>query len=605
MVSEAPHHDESDSDDSMDGGYQLEEESEEEKSVAEPADLLAPHGLRWVPVPAELNLLDPRGPRISTRLLWSQIDLERFGSSAIPLISSSQDPSKRTPFHYFLLSFPVALVHPILARTNNSISSSQRRQTQFTAKSFFKILGILYLMTLSDQPNRRAYWAADDNIPLPSPNFGRFMDISHFEHFMQHISWSELNRNDRWASIRDFINGFNARRVSTIFPSDRLTVDEAMSMNRTNRTVKNGVPTGLPHQTKIARKPEGVGSEIRCVIDGAAQIMLQLELQESKEEMATKKYAEDGEMAGTACVLRLVEPWFHSGRTVYGDSAFGSVNTALRLRKSGLHFLGLVKTAHKQFPKEYFKSLGVPARSGESRYCQTMPDNIPLYAVAWFDKKVKYIVATAGSNATGPPHGRIRYRLKDDGTSERYEKYTNTSMIPHEYFSFAQKIDVHNHRRQGILALERAIPTRSWAFRIIATVLGIIMVDAYMMYKLEHDGDEVLQFRQFVGQVSSSLCSNSISDTSLLRSRSAGGDGNSGGETEDNTSAAICSLLSLSRIVDRGQRKKRQIQLKCRICGEQASSGCARCSTGGKAFAICGPQSKSAGKCFAHHVANQ
>ena len=81
---------------------------------------------------------------------------------------------------------------------------------------------------------------------------------------------------------------------------------------------------GLPHQAKIIRKPEGVGTEIRNLIDGESQIMLKLEIQESKTEMAKKENVNLGEQAGTAGVLRLVKGYFQTWRTVICDSAFGS-----------------------------------------------------------------------------------------------------------------------------------------------------------------------------------------------------------------------------------------------------------------------------------------
>ena len=90
---------------------------------------------------------------------------------------------------------------------------------------------------------------------------------------MQHLSWSEVKQNDPWSPIRDFIEGFNSRRYATIIPSDKLTIDESMSANRTGKTVKNHVPSGLPHQAKIIRKPEGVGVEIRCLIDAPNLVM--------------------------------------------------------------------------------------------------------------------------------------------------------------------------------------------------------------------------------------------------------------------------------------------------------------------------------------------
>ena len=187
-------------------------------------------------------------------------------------------------------------------------------------------------------------------------------------------------------------------------------------------------------------------------------------------------------MASTAGIMRLVEPYFETGRTVYGDSAFGSVNTAIKLKKNGLFFFGMVKTAHKFFPKGYFNSLDIALRTGTSVYLNSFKDDVLLHAVAWWDKRVKHFVSTAGTNLPAGNHRRLRYRLVGDGGYESFEKSTPISAIPFEYFSYAQKIDVHNHRRQGILAIERCIATRNWAFRIVSTVLGIIMVDAYMLY---------------------------------------------------------------------------------------------------------------------------
>ena len=95
-------------------------------------------------------------------------------------------------------------------------------------------------------------------------------------------------------------------------------------------------------------------------------------------EMATKKYVNEGEQPSTAGVLRLVEPWFNTSRTIYGDSAFASVNTAVKLRQHGLHFSGLVKTAHREFPLKYFRSLPLQTRSGDSIYLTSTRNEFPL-----------------------------------------------------------------------------------------------------------------------------------------------------------------------------------------------------------------------------------
>ena len=45
---------------------------------------------------------------------------------------------------------------------------------------------------------------------------------------------------------------------------------------------------GIPHLTKIIRKPKGVGTEVKCLADGVVGIMLQLEICEGKETEAQR-----------------------------------------------------------------------------------------------------------------------------------------------------------------------------------------------------------------------------------------------------------------------------------------------------------------------------
>lgn len=52
-----------------------------------------------------------------------------------------------------------------------------------------------------------------------------------------------------------------------------------------------------------------------------------------------------------------------------------------------------------------------------------------------------------------------------------------------EYVLGAPAVDVHNHFRQGILALERAIRTHKWPLRIFLTLFGMSVTNAYCCYK--------------------------------------------------------------------------------------------------------------------------
>jgi hypothetical protein len=87
---------------------------------------------------------------------------------------------------------------------------------------------------------------------------------------------------------------------------------------------------GIPHLTKIARKPRGVGAEIKTVVDGQTNKMLRVEVLEGAERQETKEFHYECS-AGTEVTLRLAKPWAGTGRTIVGDSAFASVKTAIEL----------------------------------------------------------------------------------------------------------------------------------------------------------------------------------------------------------------------------------------------------------------------------------
>ena len=70
-------------------------------------------------------------------------------------------------------------------------------------------------------------------------------------------------------------------------------------------------------------QPKGVGAELKDAACSQTHIIA-LEIQEGKEEMATKKYMQEWKKAGTAQVLRLTEPWHGSGRVINADSVFAS-----------------------------------------------------------------------------------------------------------------------------------------------------------------------------------------------------------------------------------------------------------------------------------------
>ena len=193
-----------------------------------------------------------------------------------------------------------------------------------------------------------------------------------------------------------------------------MVADESMSEWR-GKDSRWGLK-GCPHVTKIARKPKSTGMEVKNLADCDSGIMMALEIVAPKEEMHTREYhAQYG--SGTSLLLRLAKPWRGSGRVILADSAFASVKSAVALRKElGLYFLGLVKTAHRHFPKKYLQKVPMEAR-GDHVVCIATKDDVNLRAVGWNDgrkdpktKEVirKKIVGSCGTTLAGNPHRKKR-----------------------------------------------------------------------------------------------------------------------------------------------------------------------------------------------------
>ena len=50
----------------------------------------------------------------------------------------------------------------------------------------------------------------------------------------------------------------------------------------------------MPHVTKTARKPKGVGAELKDAVCAVTQMLISLEIQEGKEAMATQSTCKSG-----------------------------------------------------------------------------------------------------------------------------------------------------------------------------------------------------------------------------------------------------------------------------------------------------------------------
>jgi hypothetical protein len=342
-----------------------------------------------------------------------------------------------------------------------------------------------------------------------------------------------LFHQDPWLPVRGLIEHFNLRRQEVLRPGEKVTVDECMSSWRGKEFYESAF--AMPHKTKIMRKPKGVGCEIKSAADVDTGIMIRLEILEGRDIMSTKKYVSEYG-ASTAVTLRLVEHLRGTARTIIADSAFASVKTATALLKFGLHFMGAVKTAHRDFPKEYMtrwsqnNSNSLGSHLTLKTVVATTHGNFePIFGVCWKDKKSKYFVCTRGTTVPGNPVVRTRYRKVTTEYGYEDETYEDSLNIPscvQEYFEAFPIIDIHDHYRQGSLALETSWRTKNWWHRVFATIFGIIVTDAYFCYKYDREENDTGQglnintFKKFTRRLVIGLTANQHRiDSIALRNR--------------------------------------------------------------------------------------
>ena len=365
------------------------------------------------------------------------------------------------------------------------------------------------------------------------------MTKTRFEDLRSNWSWcmaSQRKRDhgDEWWRFSGFVEAFNHHRSKTIAASRWKCIDEIMSpwvpaqgtgeqgntrhhlvfrscvfqpkaiqidlcydpvlsfdcSNQWNPGTGDGA---LPNLTYIIRKPEPLGTELKAVACPVTGIMLSLEIQRAKAQMATQElHKKLG--ATTSCVARMAglssqSGQSHQDRPLYeiynGDSWFSSVRTARYMYSRGFHYVGQVKTTHKHFPKtwleEKMKDMG--AGTWLCLRAVTPGDNVPLIAVGYKynKKKVLHFIMTEGAGST---HGGVPYlcQFRNKNGTVVKKKIPRPDFIS-KYFACANTVDVHNQIRQGTIKLEKRWITHDGYFRLWTTILGIIGTDMYLGYK--------------------------------------------------------------------------------------------------------------------------
>jgi hypothetical protein len=184
--------------------------------------------------------------------------------------------------------------------------------------------------------------------------------------------------------------------------------------------------------------------------------------------------------------MELVLSWSGSNRIVCADSYFASVPAALVLRRIGLKFIGVVKTATREFPMAYLERHKLSERGERFGLVHRDADPQPIMmAFVIMDRNRHHFISTTSSLLPGTTTERIRGRQEDEAPNaepRRMELEIPQPMACEIYFSACGKIDQHNRVRQDNLQLEKKFRTMDWYKRLYQGFVGIPVVDTWYVY---------------------------------------------------------------------------------------------------------------------------
>lgn len=522
-----------------------------------------------------------------------------------------------SPLHYFQLMFPMGYLQKIVDSTNIHIIRLNSGE-QITKKEFFAFLVIRLTLALCPRSTGDGYncfWQKPkddvnpsvlDSTELYGKRFG--MGLSRFKFINESFRLDEFQDSgeiDPYKPIRAFIEAFNKRREECITPGFQIIVDECMSQWKGLESVISDET--LIHTTKIARKPKGVGMEMKCSADGATSIMLHLELQEGKK--ADKKEFETGNNpipSHCAVTLRCVKPWFGSNRLVVADAAFSSLRTCTELAKKGLYFTGVIKGATKGFPLQFRKDFedSSPKRADFKVITTSINDGRmerEIFAVLYCLKKntIRNIISSFSNTTPGEPQRVYRSKrviLEEDGfamttTEIREIPRPKVMELGMKYFG---AINLNDRFRQGYLKIEESWPTKRAWVRSFTTIFGIICTDSYLAYRHDKENEiddsqgKLLTYKEFLGQLAYQLIFNdlfrAVPISSRVRSRHP-----TTSSSSDKVLPVQGALKDLEEIKrkyrdniklsqEEKQRRLGNYQKECSICKLKTSRCCITCS---------------------------
>ncbi len=217
---------------------------------------------------------------------------------------------------------------------------------------------------------------------------------------------------------------------------------------------------------------------------------------------------------GTRVLVELTEPWHETGRVVTADAYFASVEAALKMKDKGLLFIGNVKQCSKMFPMEVLSNTTLVLRGSQSVLASISEKTgeTELAAMSCLNRNRCYFIMTTCGIGEGEEINckRLRQLNRDDLADPDMViiRVAQPRAIA-TYYEGAGMIDRHNRIRADELRMDRNLGTKDWAKRFNLSILGIICVDAYLLFKgVVHSSNRTMSCLEFFSKLADELIEN-------------------------------------------------------------------------------------------------
>mgnify|MGYP006061302161 CR=1 FL=1 len=271
------------------------------------------------------------------------------------------------------------------------------------------------------------------------------------------------------------------------------------------------------------------------------------------------------------------------------------------MARLGMRFIGVVKTATNKYPQAYLSSLSMNGR-GEWKGVTTIINGTSLYAFVWVDRNRRYFITNTSSLCHGRHYVRRRLRqVEAVSTNEEPVQQTFTINQPKAselYYDVCGKIDHHNRRRHDTLRLERKVEVKDWSKRVNLSILGMIIVDSFLLYHHLVNKEETEP--DFYNLLAEELIDNTYDSVSPRRRRAEVVQASPEAVGPDGNLRSGCGV-HLTPTKRKRKNTNHRLQGDCKVCGIKTSHSCSDCKTGrGSEMWLC--HSTTWRDCFAKHI---